>query len=288
MNLTGKEFKISYKNQQCLISQIGASLKSYTVDKLNVIVPFENELPHASKGAVLFPYPNRLQDGKYKFENNEYQLPINEVKNNNQIHGLVSLYKFDVVKKSVSSITLMLELPPSAGYPFLVKLTLTYSLSNKGLTVKSIIENYTNKKAPVGIGFHPWLDPRGNLSDSKLEFKAKKWISTNKRLLPTGKKDVPNKFDFSTEKAIKNVKFDDAFIGLKDNQVKFTAVDGHITTVWASSDFNIFQICNSVDGLNGIAVEPMTCAANAFNTKDFLIVLKQKEKINNEWGIIFK
>ena len=40
------------------------------------------------KSAKLLPFPNRLADGKYTFNLQEYQLPINRPTENHAIHGL--------------------------------------------------------------------------------------------------------------------------------------------------------------------------------------------------------
>ena len=111
MNLVGTEYKLSYKNQHCIIAELGAVIKKYAIDGLDIITSFENKLPASYQGCVLFPFPNRLENGRYKFNGKKYQLPINEIDRNNQLHGFVNIYKFNCLKKSKSSITLELKLP---------------------------------------------------------------------------------------------------------------------------------------------------------------------------------
>ena len=50
----------------------------------------------AYASAHLFPWANRIREGKYEFQNAHHQLPINESSLNNAIHGLVAFERFEV------------------------------------------------------------------------------------------------------------------------------------------------------------------------------------------------
>ena len=41
------------------------------------------------KGAVLFPFPNRIKKGKYSYQGKLYSFQINEPQRDNAIHGFV-------------------------------------------------------------------------------------------------------------------------------------------------------------------------------------------------------
>ena len=51
--------------------------------------------------AVLFPFANRIENGKYTFNNTKFQLDCNE-KGLNALHGLVYNKKFEIVYKVTS------------------------------------------------------------------------------------------------------------------------------------------------------------------------------------------
>ncbi len=40
-----------------------------------------------------------------------------------------------------------------------------------------------------------------------------------------------------------------------------------------------------VDGVRGVAVEPLSCPADAFNTGDGLVVLEPGQSWSGEWGL---
>ena len=48
------------------------------------------------KSTVLFPFPNRLDGGKYKWLGKDYQFPVNNAATQNAIHGFVREEAFEV------------------------------------------------------------------------------------------------------------------------------------------------------------------------------------------------
>jgi len=44
---------------------------------------------HRRTGLPLIPWPNRIQDGAYRFDGVEYQVPLTEPENHNAIHGFL-------------------------------------------------------------------------------------------------------------------------------------------------------------------------------------------------------
>ena len=199
-----------------------------------------------------------------------------------------------------SSVTLRLALPARTDYPFLTHFDVTYSVEERGLVITMRAENIGDTNAPVGFGGHPWFECRGNMDDASLQFGAKAWVEANERLLPVGGTAVPERFDFREQRTLKGADFDDAFVkpDLLDDmapgahQVRLTGADRHSTLVWSDETYPAWQICsgNGIPGdLNrfGLAIEPMTCYANAFKTGTNLIVLKPGESVSGTWGVSF-
>jgi aldose 1-epimerase len=125
-----------------------------------------------------------------------------------------------------------------------------------------------------------------------LQFKAANYVYPDSRLLPTKEGELPDPFNFSTERSLRGIKLDDAFVGLEENRVSFKAADGHITTIKADSNYKAFQICSADFGESaerrfGIAIEPMTAYANAFKTHKDLITIAPGQTIQNSWEILF-
>jgi aldose 1-epimerase len=142
------------------------------------------------------------------------------------------------------------------------------------------------------LGWHPWFSTRGNMDKASLQFVAKKYVCVNSRLLPINESSVPAKFNFSENKKLKNIALDDAFLNVKNNTIKLTGADGHITIIEADRSYKVWQICsanfpNDENYRFGIAIEPMTAYANSFKTKTNLIILKPSITIKNSWSIDF-
>src|SRR5690554_3332362 len=55
------------------------------------------------RGAILFPFVDRLEKGKYYFEDDEYSLPCNEPNRKNALHGFFNDSSFEVLQTSISN-----------------------------------------------------------------------------------------------------------------------------------------------------------------------------------------
>jgi len=105
----------------------------------------------SARGDVLVPWPNRIQDGRYEWDGETHQLPLNEPPY--AIHGLVRHAEWDVAGGSAFAHVLA----PSPGYPFRLSLRVEYTLGEDGLTVRLVAENTGDCAAPFGAGFHPYV-----------------------------------------------------------------------------------------------------------------------------------
>ncbi|MDR2748921.1 MAG: hypothetical protein LBB10_03420 [Bifidobacteriaceae bacterium] len=296
--MNGNNYEIGFtdsknRKHKLTLASIGSSIRKYTIDNLDIVVPYNaDEMPNYFQGQVLFPWPNRLEDGKYEFEGTSVNADINERDKNNQLHGLSPLYSFDLIDKDENWIKMGLQLPPSRNYPFMIRVEILYTLTDKGLEIKTFAKNEGEKNAPFALGWHPWFSPRGSLDSCSLHFKAESYIYSDSRLLPAKEGEVPTTFDFSTEKSLQDISLDDAFANVAENKVSFKAADGHITTIQADENYKAFQICSAdfaegADHRFGLAIEPMTAWANAFQTHKNLIIIKPGQTINNSWRILF-
>jgi aldose 1-epimerase len=114
---------------------------------------------------VLFPFPNRVRDGRYQFEGKEYNLDINAA-DGNAIHGLVANRPWEVVEADATaergafvSAVFDTSLHPEVlrQYPFPCILKVTYQLHNRALTMDISVENTGSTNLPMGFGIHPWF-----------------------------------------------------------------------------------------------------------------------------------
>ena len=65
---TGEQWTIEHGRQRVVVCEVGATLRAYTVGDRPVVDGFgPGEWSHSGRGQVLAPWPNRLSEGRYKF-----------------------------------------------------------------------------------------------------------------------------------------------------------------------------------------------------------------------------
>ena len=294
---SGAQFPISHADHRATITEVGANLREYAVGGRDVVTPFgEHEIAPACNGAVLVPWPNRLADGQYSYDGVAYQLPVTEPERGTALHGLGCWERWTLVTHDDDAVTLELALVPVPGYPFTLRVRVTYALSDAGLRVSTVATNEGASAAPYGVGFHPWLSPAGaHLDDCTLRLDAGTRVTTDDRLLPTGTEPAAGKLDFRTPQALRGIALDDAYVDVARDPaglswMRLAAPDGRTAAVWMDESMDTWQVCTG-DALpnlalrrTGLAAEPMSCIADAFRTGDRLIHLAPGARHEVTWG----
>src|SRR6266700_3074014 len=167
MALTGKQFAISAGDYSATAVEIGGGLRRCTYAGADVLASYgEDELPPKAAGSVLTPWPNRLRGGRYTFAGQSHQLPITEISRANATHGLARWIRWAPMAVDAAAVTLAVDIPPQAGWPFELRVELTYALHpDHGLAVTAVVRNQGATAAPFGMGFHPYLSLRGGRLD---------------------------------------------------------------------------------------------------------------------------
>ena len=296
---TGEQFEIAHGDQGAVVTEVGATLRSFSVAGLELLDTFGmDEMSDACRGQVLLPFPNRIDGGLYEFEGEERQLPLTEPATNNAIHGLTRWLDWTPLRRTASSVTLGRRLYPQDGYPFLLDLHLEYALSDLGLTVTTTAVNTGNTALPFGAGYHPYFTVGTPTIDAAtLRLPARTTLETNERLIPTGRKGVEGTdFDFREGPEIGTTQLDTCFTDLVPDADGFTRVylthpDGNPRiTVGMDPSHGFIQVFTGDilaerDRRRSIAIEPMTCAPNAFNSGDGLRILAPGESFTSVWGM---
>lgn len=140
---------ITIRNDQLCaeISEFGAELISLTDTNGTNYMWKRDAAIWGQSAPNLFPICGRLRDGKYRYEDKEYELSI---------HGFVKSSNFTVVQKSESSVSLLLSQTPEtlAAYPFAFDLTVTFALVQKSLCVEYTVRNTDVKQIYFSVGGH--------------------------------------------------------------------------------------------------------------------------------------
>jgi Galactose mutarotase and related enzymes len=225
-----------------------------------VIPPPEDGMPTHGGSAVLFPFANRIRNGKYEFQGRKFNLPTN--KEGHAIHGLVLGREWNVERVSGFSATLSLELS-NPSYPTVLEAQVTYTLRKRELHVSLSSHNKGEYDGPLVVGFHPYFNvgARWKLFHDQ----PVKRLNTNSHF-PDG---TYVDFDFNSLQTPWNFSFDDCFLG--GGLLTLTGEKFSISISRENMDF--FQVYNGVHAKNSVAVEPMTGAPDAYNNGIGLRVL---------------
>ncbi|MEU8900660.1 aldose 1-epimerase family protein [Nocardia sp. NPDC048505] len=295
---SGRQYRIAHGNQEAIVVEVGGGIRAYRVGTREVLQPYaENAIADGAHGAVLIPWPNRLRDGRYRFGDADYQVPLTEPTKNNAIHGFLRWRPWQA-EAAAAEVTMRTTLHPRPDYPFQLDLAVHYALSDAGLTVTTTAHNTGPIPAPYGCGHHPYLSPgTGAIDSAILHLDAATRIRTDPyRQLPVGAEpvsDTPD-FDFTLPRQVGAAEIDHAFTDLARDEtgrawVRLRGIDHQVAELWVDESYPIIQLYTA-DTLGpgqrraGLAAEPMTCPPNAFQTGDRLIRLAPGATATTRWG----
>ncbi len=233
------------------------------------------------KSAILFPFPNRLLDGRFDWAGQTYQFPINNAATENAIHGFARHLPFALADTATDAkhgaCTVVLDYDGHLDYyPFPCRLAVQFAMSDtKGFTTTVRMENHHNTPIPVGFGWHPYFKVADNLVDTTLRLPKCDLVEIDGRMIPTGALQVFA--DFDAPKLLGDMVFDNCFTYQEDVIAASIAVKGRRFTMEVpAGDFPYFQVFTP-PMRQSIAFEPMTCNVNALNNGDGLLILHAKE-----------
>ena len=299
---SGRQCTISADGYVATIATIGGSLRSLRHDGRDLVVPYGADVVRpAFRGAILAPWPNRVVDGRYHYGGEDHQLALTEPTRRHALHGLVVWHDFAVTREAVDRVELTTTIPPQTGYPYRVELRVQYAVGSAGLTTTVIGRNLSATTAPWGTGPHPYLVAGdGRVDDWTLELPAETVLTvTPDRLIPLALADVAatadGALDYRTPRTIGDAKIDHAFTDLTRDGNGLATV-----RVWDPGGQGVAlsfdEVCpwiqiHTADRPEpdqdriGLAVEPMTCAPDAFNSGAGLIHLAPGETHEATWQV---
>ncbi len=172
--------------------------------------------------------------------------------------------------------------------------TIEYELSAGGLTVRTTATNVGETTCPYGAGAHPYLTVgTETVDDVLLRVPARTVLRSDDRGIPVGSVPVgETDLDFRVARRIGDTKLDHGFTDLERDdagvaRVELSAGEGGVT-LWLDDGFPYLMVFTGdlpdVDR-GGLAVEPMTCAPNAFRSGEGLVALEPGESHTATWGL---
>lgn len=269
MHSGGKTIHLQAGHYEAKIVTVGAGLAELMHRGRHIVIPHKpEEMPQAHLGKMLVPWPNRVADGCYQHNGKTFQLAVNDPVSHTAIHGLLAWRDWQINQQSASEVSLMIFLPPSYGYPFALVSEVIYRLGAEcGLHVFIRTQNVGDEIAPYGAGAHPYLTC--NLHP----------IDGCELTLPASEETCGER-DFTTPRLIAQTTIDHTFRTLPPDaewEVRITSQSQNMSTFLRSHQPWLQIYTGEKLARRGLAVEPMTCPPDAFNSGISLIHLAPGE-----------
>ena len=295
---SGEQFELRHGDHVATIVEVGGGVRSYRVGDRDVLHDYPlDAMCDGAHGTPLIPWPNRLADGRYRFDGHDYQVSLTEPEKNNAIHGFLRWRSWTASERDAGRIVMATTLMPLQGYPFALDVTVAYALDEDGLTVTTTATNIGDTALPYASGAHPYLSPgTGQIDDCTLELGAGIRVLTDPdRQLPFGTQQVGGTaYDFRKPRQLGDLAIDYAYTDLARDAdgrawVRLSGPDGRTALLWVDEAYPLLEIYTA-DTLSpdrqrrGLGCEPMTCPPNGLQTGDQVIRLEPGEFTVSNWG----
>jgi aldose 1-epimerase len=239
--------------------------------------------PTRSGIPVLFPFPNRIREGRFTWDGKEHRLPLNDSGGQNAIHGFACRHAWRVANQGADSAAAWVRgsFRPSRDAPEVrslwpadYEIEVTYRLSPGRLRLEAEVHNPDSVPLPFGLGYHPYfrlpLLPGSQAENCTVCVPARSyWVTEDS--LPTGEKGpVAEGRDLNTPRRFADLHLDDVLTDLPAvvpdaDGLRPRAVlrDGAVALqLWWSDDFTDVVVFTPPHR-QAFCVEPYTCTTDA-------------------------
>jgi aldose 1-epimerase len=238
---------------------------------------FGDGRPTRSGIPILFPFPNRIRDGRFTWDGREYRLPPNDPAQKNAIHGFACRHPWRVVGHGADLFGAWVrgafrgsaDAPDCrALWPADYEIEVTVRLGAGRLRIEAEVCNPDSVPLPIGLGYHPYfaipLTPDGRAEDCTMQVPARSnWVLDES--LPTGqKKAVEGGLDLNSPRSFGDLHLDDVLTDLPAS----LAADGLIergVLRGGGAELRLFCSPEFREMVVFFCVEPYSCTTDAVN-----------------------
>ena len=268
-----------------------------SVDGMDLVEPTaDREPPPGLAGAILAPWPNRVEGAQWTLDGIPQYLEVTEPALGHANHGLLLDSDYEIVSHSADEITLRSAVDNEPGFPFHLEVGVRYRLESRGIRVTHSVHNRSPVAAPFATGAHPYLRVGADAVDQLVvQVVAERALALDEGHIPRGEFEVAGSdWDLSRGRRVDQAIPHAAYSGLALEQgLHVHRLRSQTATVelWSDPAFAWLQLYvatdfASLDGVGtAIAVEPMTAPPNALRTGEGLMWLQPDARWSAEWGI---
>jgi len=233
--------------------------------------------PSHSGIPILFPFPNRIREGKYTWEGRAYQMPLS-AGHPNTIHGFCYDRPWRLIEQgddfAVGQFQLSVDAPQVRDcWPSDFVIDVRYSVAGTALTMDVRVHNPGESSLPWGFGTHAYfklpLGGEGTKNDCLVQAPAsEEWVLDES--LPTGeRKPVSPEKDLREGVTLEGRKFDDVLTGVEgtDGTVRTLITDPQAGVQVAQEFSDEFRelVAFTPPWMDAVCLEPYTCTTDAIN-----------------------
>lgn len=242
-----EQYTLRSKDIELSVIGLGGALTALRYKGKDVILAFDNENDY-EKGYcylnfLVGRYANRIKNGRFSLEGNEYQLDTNE--GANQLHGGKDGFHtkiWTLLDSGENWFSLGYTSPHGeGGYPGTLQATVTFSLTDHAMKVR--FQAVSDRDTIFAPTLHTYFSLNENCLDTRLLMNASTYLPTDHELIPLEKRSVDETFDFRTLRPIKE-DFDHCFIA--DGEASALMV-GKETAIFFRSNFPAMQLYTGID-----------------------------------------
>jgi aldose 1-epimerase len=224
-------------------------------------------------GMLLFPWNDRIPQGRWAFEGHSGQLSPNEPEDGSAIHGF--LYRMTLVPRrwgreaGEAYLELEADIRPDEepGWPFALNLRVTYRLGRSSFRLDFIVENRGRERSPFALGWHPYFVLEGPSQEWTLEHRGQLQVPVGPDLLPLGGMAPVEgtEVDFRKGRPLGSAALDIALQAPRDGRWELRSPSGACLGFEADPAFFGFtQVYTPPDRLS-VALEPISSPTDALN-----------------------
>lgn len=231
---------------------------------------------------ILFPFPNRIRGGSWRFEGETYQFD-KPPDSPTSIHGLLLNRPYQVESHAAGENGAALVCTLDARdfvdigrqYPFPFKIGITYTLKDAVLSMRVSIQNTGDRNMPMGFGIHPYfrvgLSPGANAAAALIKVPAASYWELDADSTPTGKRHAATgALDLRDGKPFAGLTLDHVFtdVQMEADGVSRCVIEnrdtGHGLVMESDVSFRELVVYTP-PGRDVICFEPYTCPTDAVN-----------------------
>lgn len=219
MSITSKRYPD--KKMTLVVSSMGCAIMKWIIEdkgmKRDIVLGFEDEDTYKTQdkyiGVMVGQVANRIKQGKFKIDDEQYQLQCNN--GPNALHGSHVAYheqEWSIIKIAPSELVYVLYSEDlSAGFPGNVMVQVSYKFietAKRQLALVISEEAYSDKKTIINLTQHTYFNLKGHetntLEGHELLIRANRFQPIDQDGLPTGEVRLVNRtpFDFRRKKNI--------------------------------------------------------------------------------------